>query len=75
MHYAITLMILILCWVITVAISFVGGFFLSKAVKRMNKATKKENGIQEDENPQEKREYENFMNYRGVPQLGHKDYQ
>ena len=72
MHYAITLMILILCWVITVAISFGCGVYTSKVIKR---TPKKDNVTQAEENTEEKREYENFMNYRGVPQLGHKDYQ
>ncbi len=77
MNSVIILLILIMCWLLTLAVSFTVGFLLALNNKRSAKKkapTSKISPTEKELQEKEERERENFMNYRGVPQPGHKDY-
>ena len=77
MNSVIILLIFVMCWLLTLAVSFTAGFLLALSSKRTVKKkapTSEISPAEKELQEEEERERENFVSYRGVPQLGHKDY-
>lgn len=67
MDTAILYLILTILWLISLVVSFVGGFYLCRIKKRTTKP-KKPTKAEINEMEQLRKEYENFMSYDGTEQ-------
>lgn len=72
MQTALILMNLIIIWIISLSLAFMGGFYYSikKRAAQKPKALQSENKALTEEEKKEQREYENFLSYSGKPQEG-----
>lgn len=67
MNTAILLLILIITWLLSLTVSFMGGFYYCQ-MKRYTRKSKSLTEAEKKEHRQNQIEFENFMNYNGRPQ-------